>query len=307
MALTIPHPIPYQGSKRNIAKAILSFFPKDINTLLEPFAGSAAISIAAAFYKKASKFHINDINKPLMMLWQKIINNPEKISIDYEKLWNDQLGREREYYDLIRDKFNQTEQPHYFLYLLARCVKASVRYNSNGEFNQSPDNRRKGRNPKNMRNDIFAVSDLLKNKVTFSSKDYHEVLQEAQETDLIYMDPPYQGVSKTKDPRYFSAVTVDDLIKTLEKLNQKNLSFILSYDGKKGNKTYGRNLPAELELHHIELKVGRSSQSTLLGGKDITYESLYLSPALVSKLNIIPEKYLDNSCVESRNQLALPI
>lgn len=307
MELMIPHPIPYQGSKRNIAQAILSFFPNHINTLIEPFAGSAAISIAAAFYKKASKFYINDINKPLIKLWQEIVNNPEKISIDYEKLWNDQLGREREYYDLIRDKFNATEQPRYFLYLLARCVKASIRYNSNGEFNQSPDNRRKGRNPKNMRNDIFAVSDLLKNKVSFSSKDYHDVLQEAQEKDLIYMDPPYQGVSKTKDPRYFSIVTIIDLIKTLEELNLKNLSYILSYDGKRGDRTYGRNLPAELGLHHIELKVGRSSQSTLLGGKDITYESLYLSPALVSKLNIVPENYLDNSCLESRRQLALPI
>ena len=34
-----PHPIPYQGSKRNIAKFILPFFPGHINKLIEPFAG----------------------------------------------------------------------------------------------------------------------------------------------------------------------------------------------------------------------------------------------------------------------------
>lgn len=307
MALTIPHPIPYQGSKRNIAKAILSFFPKQIDTLIEPFAGSAAISIAAAVHKKASRFHINDINQPLISLWKEIVNHPENISSNYEKLWNEQLGKEREYYDFVRDKFNKTEAPHYFLYLLARCVKASIRYNSYGEFNQSPDNRRKGRNPQNMREDIFAVSNLFRNRVVLSSEDYRIILQKAKENDLIYMDPPYQGVSKTKDPRYYSVVPFNELMNTLDELNGKNLPFILSYDGKRGDKIYGKILPPELRLYHIEMKVGRSSQSTLLGGKDITYESLYLSPALVSKLNILPEKYLDNSRVESRNQLALPI
>jgi DNA adenine methylase len=70
--MKIPHPIPYQGSKRHIAKYILPFFPHGIHTLIEPFAGSAAISIAAACHGKASRFHLNDINRPLMTLWQEI-------------------------------------------------------------------------------------------------------------------------------------------------------------------------------------------------------------------------------------------
>ncbi|MCB1922102.1 MAG: DNA adenine methylase, partial [Candidatus Competibacteraceae bacterium] len=45
----IPHPIQYQGSKRNLAPAILEYFPNNINKLVEPFSGSAAISIAAAW------------------------------------------------------------------------------------------------------------------------------------------------------------------------------------------------------------------------------------------------------------------
>ncbi len=43
----VPQPIPYQGSKRYIAKVILAFFPKAVETLFEPFAGSAAVSLAA--------------------------------------------------------------------------------------------------------------------------------------------------------------------------------------------------------------------------------------------------------------------
>ena len=307
MRAYIPHPIPYQGSKRNIAKSILSFFPDDIDTLIEPFVGSAAISIAASSYKKASTFHINDLNQPLINLWNEIVNNPTGIADEYESLWNEQLGRQREYYDYIRDRFNRTQNPKYFLYLLARCVKGSVRYNSEGKFNQSPDNRRKGRHPGNMRNDILAVSNLLKNKVMFTSLDYREVLKKATKKDLIYMDPPYQGVSKTKDPRYFSSIKVDELIETLDKLNKRKISFILSYDGKKGKKRYGSLLPSDLELFHIDLKVGRSTQSTLLGTKEITYESLYLSSELVSNLNVIPDKFIDNSKFDSKDQLMLPL
>ena len=60
--------------------------------------------------------------------------------------------------------------------------------------------------------------------------------------------------------------------------------FALSYDGIKGAKSYGKELPAELQLYQILIDAGRSTQSTLLGQNDITYESLYLSPALVHKL-----------------------
>jgi len=130
-----PHSIPYQGSKRQIAKYILPFFPHEINTLLEPFAGSAAISIAAACHGKAFCFHLNDINKPLMALWHEIINNPQVIVESYERLWKEQQGKARQFYDYVRDEFNCTHRPDYLLYLLARCVKASVRYNPKGEFN----------------------------------------------------------------------------------------------------------------------------------------------------------------------------
>ena len=282
--MKVPHPIPYQGSKRNIAKYILLFFRLDIDTLIEPFSGSAAITIAAAQSGKASHFHINDINEPLISLFHEIINDPQKMADSYEKLWNDQLGQEREYYDKIRNLFNNTHDPKYFLYLLARCVKASVRYNSKGKFNQSPDNRRKGRRPKEMRNDIFTTSHLLKNRITITSRDYREILNLASTEDLIYMDPPYQGVCSNRDTRYIEGVNYGDLIAELDKLNKKQVSYILSYDGRRGGKVYGKILPKNLELHRLEIKVGRSSQSTLLGGKDYTYESLYLSKSLLKRL-----------------------
>jgi DNA adenine methylase len=289
----VPHPIPYQGSKRNLAKYILPFFQQDVATLFEPFAGSAAISIATALHGKAAHFHINDVNQPLIALWNEIINHPKRISEQYKNLWLKQQGNERKFYDFVRDEFNKTKRPDYLLYLLARCVKASVRYNANGEFNQSPDNRRLGRNPKQMSDDILSVSRLLFQKTAASSVDYKEVLSLAKPTDLVYMDPPYQGVCATGDPRYFSGINFDEFMQELRKLNKRNVPFILSYDGRTGKKSYGRSLPEELGMYRLELNAGRSTQATLLGRDDITIESVYLSKNLVKLLGIEPVQILE--------------
>lgn len=101
-------------------------------------------------------------------------------------------GNEEEYYYEIRDKFNDTKNPEYLLFLLAKCVKAAVRYNSQGGFNQSPDKRRLGRSPQMMRDDILRVSQLPKGKTEVFSTNYSNILDLATPDDLVYMDPPYQ-------------------------------------------------------------------------------------------------------------------
>ena len=297
--MRIAQPMPYQGSKRNIAKFILPFFPNQVSTLVEPFAGSAALSLAAAYSGKSSRFYLNDINSPLMDLWHHIIHNPERISKDYERLWNEQQGNEREFYDYVRDQFNRTQKPDYLLYLLARCVKAAVRYNSNGEFNQSPDNRRKGRRPDRMRNDIFAASHLLSGRTTIASKDYREVLESVSKTELVYMDPPYQGVCNRTDSRYYTGIDFREFLYELGTLSDRQIPFILSYDGRRGQKTYGVELPTEIGLYRIEIKAGRSTQSTLLGKRDMTYESIYLSRELLDQLGLSPKEITDKLILAS--------
>ena len=118
----LPHPIPYQGSKRALAQRILPLFPKEKVRLFEPFAGSAAVSIAAAANGMLGQIVLNDANEPLMRLWNRIIENPYDLIATYERLWNEQGGDERQYYDYIRAEFNKSHDPDYLLYLLARCV-----------------------------------------------------------------------------------------------------------------------------------------------------------------------------------------
>lgn len=284
--MKLPHPIPYQGSKRNLADQISRFFPDNFDRLVEPFAGSAAMTIASAFYFKANRFIINDINEPLINLWKNIIENPKSIIKHYHDIWHGQHGNEEEYYYQIRERFNDTKQPEYLLFLLAKCVKAAVRYNAQGQFNQSPDKRRLGRNPQMMREDILKVSQLLKGKTECHSQDYQTILNLATDNDLVYLDPPYQGTGVNGGFNYAGNIEFDNFIVSLFDLNNRNVPFILSYDGRTGNKTYGNPLPENLNLTKIEINAGRSSQATLLSRNEITYEALYLSPALIDKIDL---------------------
>lgn len=292
----LPHFIQYQGSKRNLAKHILQFFPKKVSRLVEPFAGTAAISVATSASQITQSFWLNDLNKPLIELLELSIERPDEIADFYLKIWNEQHNNSVDHYFEVRSKFNETNDPRLFLYLLARCVKGSVRYNSEGLFNQSPDKRRKGTRPETMRKNIAGVSSLLKGKCKFTSLDYREVLEQVQEGDLIYMDPPYQGVCGNRDSRYLSGINFDDFVLALERLNRKEAAFAISYDGKLGNKAFGKVLPERLNLKRIEIEVGRSSQSTLLGKEETTIESLYLSPSSSTSLTntkICDFKYID--------------
>jgi DNA adenine methylase len=279
----LPHPVQYQGSKRNLAAHILRFLPNQIERFVEPFAGTAAVSIAAAAKQGARNFWLNDLNQPLIELFKLIIENPSDISDAYADIWSEQHPDSVGHYFEVRTKFNQTKDPQLFLYLLARCVKGAVRYNSDGLFNQSPDKRRKGTQPATVRKNIEGVSKLLKGKCQFTCLDYRQVLVQVQDRDFVYMDPPYQGVCGNKDSRYFAGIDFEDFVLALERLNQRGIAFAISYDGRLGNKTFGKVLPESLGLKRIEIEVGRSSQSTLLGRSEITIESLYLSPDLINQ------------------------
>lgn len=291
-----PHIVQYQGSKRNLAPQILRYFPQRFNRLIEPFAGMAAITIAVSKQRRAEQYVLNDLNEPLIIILREAINNPQKLIEDYTKVWSEQItfeGGSVEHFYKIRKDFNDgNKSAANMLYLLARCVKGSVRYSTNGMFNQSPDKRRMGTNPKNLAQNVYMISSLLKGKTEFSSVDYREVTKMTKQGDIVYMDPPYQGVCTTRDSRYFSGICFDDFVECVDDLNRRGIDFIISYDGTCGEKQYGVDLPKELKLKKVMLNAGLSSQSLLLGKKEKTVEALYISPNLSDITTSITDEQL---------------
>ncbi|AWT13591.1 DNA adenine methylase [Stenotrophomonas maltophilia] len=277
MAKKLPHPIPYQGSKRMLAPMIYPLLPSGIATFYEPFAGSAAMTLFAAHHGVAKRYVLGDTLEPIIDLWASIIERPSKTSKQYAQIWQGQATASADYFNRVRERYNAEKDPVDLLYLICRCVKNAVRFNGGGRFTQSHDKRRLGMAPDKMEAAIAGASTLLRGKTEFRKGDWTKTTADATPNDFVYMDPPYMGTSIGRDKRYHQQLLPDDLIVGLNALNSRSIRFALSYDGMTGEKEYGPELPSSLGMTRLLLHAGRSSQATLQGKSDQTIESLYLS------------------------------
>ncbi len=276
-----PQPFQYQGSKRIIASEILSRLDlQSYSLLVEPFAGSAAVSIRAAMEGGIRSFWLNDANGPLIDLWNAILDDTQSLINEYAAMWESQKYDPKDYYNQVRNRFNESAEPVDLLYLLSRAVKGAIRYNSAGEFNQSPDNRRLGVRPYELARRLRAISTMMSKCTQTSSIDYRDLVEKYEPGQVWYMDPPYEGVSKQRDSRYVATTCRSEFENFLHDLNDKEIPFLLSYDGQTGKRIYGKPLPPELGLERVDIKAGRSTTSTLQGKNEQTIEALYLSQHL---------------------------
>lgn len=280
-------PFPYQGSKRGLASAIIPLLGKSAR-VVEPFAGSAAVSLATRLARTSDVGVIADVNAPLMDLWRTIIDDPNRLADDYEALWNEQKTDPKTFFRAVRDRFNETHQPADFLYLLNRIVKGAVRYGRDGRMNQGADNRRLGAKPDTVRSRITGASRLMQGTDVVTAP-YEAVLATVDpQTDVVYMDPPYQGTSTSPDTRYIANLGRTEFESELGELVERGVRFIVSYDVVTDDAKYGQPLSEELGLTHLHVAAGASAQATLLGRKQLSVESLYLSPALADGLDLDP-------------------
>ena len=275
-------PFQYQGSKRALASRILEHVPRGrFDEILEPFAGSAAVSLAAMAKGVVSSVWLNDINEPLIQLWRSILSDTESLISEYTELWERQLEDPAEHFLRVRDAFNRSHGSAEMLYLLARSVKGAVRYNVSGEFNQSADHRRLGTRPHTTATRLRSISRLIDNHYTLTALNCFDLIERYRQGQVWYLDPPYEGTSEGPNGRYFQSMPRATLIEFLQQLRGARVPFVLSYDGFTGKKQYGAPLPAELGLTHHYVHAGVSTSSSLQQRREITTESLYVSPDLV--------------------------
>lgn len=278
--MPLPHPVPYQGSKRALAPRIGVHVPRDVDTWFEPFAGSAAMTLWAAHHGLARRYVIADALTPIAHLWQSIIDHPMRTADRYRAVWEGQQAGDRDYFNAVRARYNAAEDPVDLLYLICRCVKNAVRFNAEGRFTQSVDRRRLGMRPDRMAAAIDGASRLLANRTEVRSGDWMATTADAGSGDFVYLDPPYLGTTIGRDKRYAQQLAQDALIAGLGTLLDRRVRFALSYDGMTGSKAYGSPLPEALGLSRLLLDAGLSSQATLSGRSERTVESLYLSPGI---------------------------
>lgn len=259
--------IKWSGSKSSQAYSIAELVP-EYNNYYEPFLGGGSV-----LYALSPKSAIcGDICKPLIDLWELIKTDPDLLSSYYKERWIELQSDYMEFYR-ARDRFNKDGNPKDFLFLTRTCVNGLIRFNSNGEFNNSLHYTRKGIDPSKLDLIIKDWSARIQS-VDFVCSDYKVTTASAKEGDFVYLDPPYYNTRG----RYYGRIDYDDFFDYLRDLTKRHVKYAVSFDGTRGSNSYEVDFPKDLYVRKIMLKSGKSTFRKVIDcvSEDV-YETLYLN------------------------------
>lgn len=220
------------GGKRQLLDVILPLFPEKYNTYCEPFLGGGAVFFSAS----PSKAILNDTNTELITTYQMIRDYPEELIEELKHYKNTS-----DFFYMIRNMDRDSEQfsklssikiAARFIYLNKTCFNGIYRVNSSGFFNTPYG---KYKNPKIADSDgILAASKYLKEcNAQFYNEDFAVVLSRLNPGDFVYLDPPYDPLSRTSSFTGYvkNGFSRDDQIRLRNcciELDKKGVYFMLS-------------------------------------------------------------------------------
>lgn len=260
--------IKWSGSKRLLAKEIVSYFPKKCDIYFEPFVGGASVLLE---YRPAEAICV-DINSSLIDFWNLVKLKPYELADSYKANW-EALQKDYRHFAFVRERYNLNKNGYDLLFLSRTCVNGLIRYNKNGDFNNSLHYSRKGASPDKVKNAILETSSLIQNYV-FLNGDYSQILSKVTKKSVVYLDPPYYFTKSM----YYGKIDYDIFWDFVKKLKDRGAKIALSFDGKTANREYDVKIPEGLFERHIFLKSGVSTFNKVIDKvKNDVYESLYLS------------------------------
>lgn len=172
----------WPGGKRWFVQNHSDLLPGNYNRYIEPFLGGGAVF----FYLQPNQAILGDINADLISAYQALKTNWRFVKRSLE--YHHRMHCKKHYYH-IRGK-NPTlslQQASRMIYLNRTCFNGIYRVNTNGQFNV----------PIGTKTDVIMDSDnfeilsqLLANTEILHA-DFETLINEAQENDLIFADPPY--------------------------------------------------------------------------------------------------------------------
>lgn len=189
----------WAGGKFRVLNKILPLLPAG-KRLVEPFAGSAAVSLNADFPEAL----VADFNADLINLYRSIQTDPLRFLSEAGALFGGKCNN-REAFDALRAEFNGSEDPFrrsvIFVYLNRHGFNGLCRYNAKGRFNVPFG---KYDNPGFPRAEIEAFFESAK-RIKFVHGDFVSVMAQARKGDVIYCDPPYVALSMTSNFTSYSS------------------------------------------------------------------------------------------------------
>lgn len=271
IARSIEPVIKWSGSKRLHVKTLKPLIlGSGFVRYFEPFLGGGSVLGSLGPVNSVA----SDIQSELINLWKLIQNDPERLARTYAKHWKELQKKGHNYYYLVRDHFNKTRSPESLLFLTRTCVNGLIRFNSDGNFNNSLHHTRPGIAPEKLRRILIEWS-VRVSETEFLNQDYVEATSGAKSGDIVYLDPPYMA----NKGRYQKAgFDFERFWFFLEDLNKRGINWILSLDGTSGERDYSSGLKRALDLSKTNtiVKSGNSAFPKLLNRRnDEVTESLF--------------------------------
>ena len=244
MEITKPF-LKWVGGKTQIIEEVLDRFPIVMNNYHEPFLGGGSVLLAFLSHKDAGSIKVSgnvyasDINPNTIALFKLVQTDPEllinevkKLTDEYTKCKGSLVNRApktleeaqtspESYYFWIRAKFNTTnttpEKSAMLLFLNKTCFRGMYREGPNG-FNVPYGNYKNPEilNPQHIRQ----VSALIKD-VIFRCAPFTESLKSIEQSDFVYLDPPYAPETDTSFVSYTKDGFGEENHKALFKLSKE--------------------------------------------------------------------------------------
>jgi DNA adenine methylase len=183
----------WAGNKNRVKHHIIPRLPAG-KRLIEPFAGSCAISLATDF----ESYLIADANADLIDMYDLIKKDHANV-IRQTELFFQPLYNEAEAFYNLRDEFNRStksiRKSAIFIYLNRHCFNGLCRYNASGGFNV-PFGKYRAPNCPSLEIERFAE---FAQRAEFKHQSFEDTFAMAEEGDVIYCDPPYVPLSATSN------------------------------------------------------------------------------------------------------------
>lgn len=224
------------GNKTRIIDELLRIFPKkNIENFVEPFAGSAIVTMS---YLSAKKYWLNDKDKYLTSVLELLLNNDkdiiikkiEKIIKDYDLPLENKSNKYKNQYNKLKDDYNNDKKVDKLLTLILFGFNQQIRFNKKNEFNIPC-----GKffwNEYHKQKIIDFVSHAKNKYFETRSLDFENFIKEilpnlSTHNTLIYFDPPYLLSTATYNVNWDENDEYR-LIKLLDELNKKGYKWVLS-------------------------------------------------------------------------------
>jgi DNA adenine methylase len=195
--------VKWAGGKTQLVDRLT--FPKDFEKYYEPFLGGGAVFFhLAACRTKDFRACLTDSNPDLVGAYATVRDSPDSLIDALVRIQNQwrrlPISKKGDHYYRTRDSppdpRDRIARAAWFIFLNKTAYNGLYRVNRKGKFNVPYGDYPNATlcEPENLRN----ISSLLNRKgIELAVKDYAEALSCCSKDDFVYLDPPYQPVTKS--------------------------------------------------------------------------------------------------------------